>query len=77
MLAGMGALALSAVFAAPVLADEHARLEGFQEVPVVSTTGEGRCNTKFRNNARGLSLEVELSYKNLEGNVLQAHIHLA
>jgi hypothetical protein len=65
------------MFTAPALADPQTRLQGFEEVPVVSTTGIGRCATRIREDARGPRIEVELSYEDLEGNVQQAHIHLA
>jgi len=79
MLAVVGAIALSAVFAAPAKAEPlQAELEGFQEVPVVSTTGKGQCRARIRENTRfGPLVEVELSYENLEASVQQAHIHMA
>jgi hypothetical protein len=73
----LGAISLVPMFYAPALADPRANLEGFEEVPIVSTTGEGRCNTRIREKAIGSTIEVELSYENLAGNVQQAHIHLA
>ena len=52
----------------------HARLGGFQEVPVVSTNGSG----EFRGKIDGQTGEVdyEFSYSEMQGTVLQAHIHL-
>ena len=44
--AKFGALALLPLFSAPTLADQRVPLEGFQEVPVVSTTGGGECRLK-------------------------------
>jgi hypothetical protein len=64
------------MFHTPALADPRASLEGFEEVPVVSTSGKGQCRTRIRSHGTGPRLEVELNYENLEGNVLQAHIHL-
>jgi len=44
MLASVGVVALSLIFQTPVQAQKReANLEGFQEVPVISTTGEGEC----------------------------------
>lgn len=52
-----------------------ARLSGFQEVPAVSTTGEGEFRAKL--NEEGNTLAYELSYSNLTGaTVSAAHIHL-
>lgn len=49
-----------------------ARLNGFAEVPALSTTGSGELNVHTSPEA----LNYTLSYEALEGNVLQAHIHL-
>jgi hypothetical protein len=46
-------------------------LEGFQEVPAVSTEAEG----KFKAKVRGDEIRYELRYEDLEGPVTQAHIH--
>jgi len=73
----LGALSLMPIFSAPALADPRARMKGFEEVPVVLTSGKGVCDTKIRNTEFGPTIEVALSYENLEGNVLQAHIHVA
>ena len=71
--------ALLLAFPYPALSDDdrgtiRANLSGFQEVPVVSTTGEGR----FR--AEAVSPELlnwELTYEAMEGTVTQAHVHIA
>jgi len=52
----------------------HARLEGFQEVPAVSTSGEGTFRVKI---SKSGSIEYELEYSGIEGNIAQAHIHFA
>jgi hypothetical protein len=53
----------------------HARLNGFEEVPAVSTTGGGEFRGKISKD--GSSFDYELSYADLEGNsTLFAHIHL-
>lgn len=69
---------LVAVGAASLSAQNHrrvikTRLTGFQEVPAISSTGRG----EFRARLDDDSIEFELSYSNLEGDVQQAHIHLA
>ena len=51
----------------------RARLQGFQEVPAVSSTGRG--DFRARINRDETQVDWELSYAALEGNVLQAHIH--
>lgn len=60
----------------PTTADAEtrdARLSGFQEVPAASTTGQGHFRARIAPDES--SIEYELSYEALEGNVLQAHIH--
>jgi hypothetical protein len=69
----VGAVSLLAMLSAPALADTHkAHLEGFQEVPALSTTGEGECRVKIKDET---TIEVELSYSDLSADVTQAHIH--
>jgi hypothetical protein len=46
-------------------------LEGFQEVPAVSTEADG----KFKAKVHGDEIRWELRYEDLEGDVTQAHIH--
>ena len=72
----------AAVFAAvltltePVTAQEifGARLRGFEEVPSVSTAGQGFLFAAL--NAAGTALDFQLFYLALQGNVTQAHIHV-
>ena len=52
----------------------RARLSGFQEVPVVSTTGSGEF--KARINKQTGEIEYEFSSTDMQGTVTQAHIHL-
>jgi hypothetical protein len=52
-----------------------ARLRGFNEVPAVSTVANGRFNATVSED--GTSVSWELRYDDLEGDVQQAHIHLA
>lgn len=52
----------------------NARLEGFQEVPALSTAGHGLFRGTLSND--GEELTYQLSYADLEGDVLQAHLHL-
>ena len=77
--------AVVAAFVAPVLlavpsADAassrsiNVKLEGEQEVPVISTGAEGRFRARLSRD--GSEIEYELSYDGLEGNVTQAHLHL-
>ena len=47
-------------------------LIGYEEVPSVSTTGNGQFAARIRNN----EIEWSLSYGNLEGAVQQSHIHI-
>ena len=62
------------------MADEtlRAKLKGFEEVPAISTTGNGRFRGEISDD--GTSITYKLSYSGLEGvgagKVLFAHIHL-
>jgi hypothetical protein len=50
------------------------RLTGFQETPVpVSTTGSGKFDASF--SRLGEKIQYRLSYRDLEGDVTQSHIH--
>ena len=50
-------------------------LGGYEETPsAVSTTGNGTFNARISNDES--RIDWELSYNDLEGAVLQAHIHL-
>ena len=51
------------------------RLNPFQEVPSVSSVARGEF--RLRISRDGQSMDYELSYSGLEGNVTQAHIHFA
>jgi hypothetical protein len=50
------------------------RLQGFQEVPAVSTGASGTFHAKI--GRFGDEIRYELSYRDLEGAVTQAHIHV-
>jgi len=52
----------------------RAPLSGFDEVPAVSTTGDGEFHARLDTTSGEIAFE--LSYDALEGNVLQAHIHI-
>ena len=70
----VGIVALLAA-ASAVQADQtvKARLNGFNEVPAVSTTGSG----EFRATIHEDSVDWELTYRDLEGTITAAsHIHL-
>jgi len=86
----IGAMVLSALLSAPALVhsdgddegdnagDPHSVrtvLKGFQEVPAVSSSCEGSFRARISDDHS--QIEFELNYKNLEGNVQQAHIHFA
>jgi CHRD domain len=79
---GMGLVVLGALMTligAPgeVTADEtiRAKLQGFSEVPAVSTTGNGELRGKISDDET--SIAYELTFDGIEGRILQAHIHLA
>jgi hypothetical protein len=49
-------------------------LNGYEEVPSISTPGSGELQARISNDEREIS--YALSYSNLESTVTQAHIHL-
>jgi hypothetical protein len=63
-------------FAANAQADEkvHGRLHGLQEVPVVSTPGSGEFEAVVNSDG---SIDWTLTYRDMQADVLQAHIHVA
>ena len=65
-------------FAAAATAGDQKRdfstdMNGFEEVPSVSTTGGGQVDAEV--NRAGDQIRYSLHYRNLEGDVLQSHIH--
>jgi hypothetical protein len=69
--------ALATLGTSAIASDDNrieAKLRGFQEVPTISTVAQGR----FRATVDSVSntLQYELSYEGLEGDVRMAHIHL-
>jgi len=77
--AGAVLLGIAAFAAFPALADDGGNrfggnLVGYQEVPTLSTTGNGRFDARI--DARSSEVHWQLSYADLESDVLQAHIHL-
>lgn len=65
--------------AAPVFAQGGGtiatRLRSFEEVPSIASPGSGRFEATVSED--GESVAYELTYANLEGQVTQAHIHIA
>ena len=51
--------------------DVREHLKGYEEVPAVSSTGSG----EFRARINDSKIEYRLTYRGLEGDVTQAHIH--
>ena len=51
------------------------RLRSFEEVPATSTPGGGSFSATIADD--DTSMEYDLSYFNIEGNVTQAHLHFA
>ena len=71
------AAAVTCAFVPTSFADSNhirANLSGFQEVPVVSTTGTGRFRAEI---ISPTEVKWELTYEGLEATVTQAHIHIA
>ncbi len=67
------ALVVGAAVAMAVRTNADARLSGYEEVPAISTTGDGRFSAEIG----GGRVRYTLRYDDLEGgDVLFAHIHL-
>ncbi len=66
-----GAFALAQGFGNPFVGMLH----GYEEVPAVSTTGNGSFKAEF--NPYGTEINWELTYLTLEGQITQSHIHFA
>jgi hypothetical protein len=63
-----------AVAAVPAAAQTmHSRLDGYREVPAVSTAASGEFSAKIDQNAG--SIYWELTYDGMQGTVVQSHIH--
>jgi hypothetical protein len=74
----VGAVAAVGVVGAVALAqgggDFKGRLTGYQEVPALSTSGQGKFRASIREG--GSEIRYRLSYSGLEADPQQAHIHL-
>jgi hypothetical protein len=75
---GVAVLGAAATTAAAVAGDGdnfRTELDGFQEVPAVMTTGEGKFKARISESAD--EIQYQLRYSGLEGGeVRQAHIHV-
>jgi CHRD domain len=67
----LAAIAASAAVAHNDNGKGKARLDGWQETPSISTTGEG----SFRARVRSDGIHYTLRYEDLESNAAVAHIH--
>jgi hypothetical protein len=78
----MLAASLAVVLATPsVIAQEgsqaqslKADLKGLEEVPLVSTPGRGEFRARVTDD--GSAIEYEISYRDLQADITQSHIHL-
>ena len=52
-----------------------ADLDGYQEVPSLSSTGSGEFEARIDDDAQ--TIEYKLTFENLEGNITVSHIHFA
>jgi hypothetical protein len=71
------ALVAGLIVAGPAAADEtvRIRLQGFNEVPAVSSEASGVFRARISRDRS--HIDYDLSYEDLEGEVTQAHIHFA
>ena len=72
-------LGVAGFIAAAAVAGNHGRdfktgLTGYEEVPAVSTTAGAEARVEVSRD--GTELRYKVRYRNLEGEVTQAHIHL-
>jgi hypothetical protein len=67
------ALLLTASAATAQGGSASVRLRAFEEVPAISSAGAGRFDAVIAED--GQSMDYTLSYRNLKGNVTQAHLH--
>ncbi len=70
----LGVISLAAASVASAQHRFGGNLAGFQEVPVISTAGNGRFDAVI--NRAETEISYELSYSDMEGTVQQAHIHI-
>jgi hypothetical protein len=67
-------IAAGAVVVSQNTKEIKALLTGYEEVPVVSTTGSAELRARISNDDS--QIDYELIYADLEGTVTQAHIHI-
>jgi len=79
---GVKVLTLVALFTALALpawaqgrGNKTTQLQGFEEVPAISTPATGRFTARI--NQEENTIAYELSYSGLQGSITQAHIHFA
>lgn len=66
-------LTISALLAQNVRGVATAHLRSYEEVPALSTPGSGEFVATI--NAAGTEMNYQLHYSNLQGQVLQSHLH--
>jgi hypothetical protein len=70
-------LAVAAPTGALAQASFEAELNGYEEVPSVSTQGTGRFTAQVQGSGQDTRIEFELTYSGLTGAATAAHIHFA
>jgi CHRD domain-containing protein len=71
---GVLAISLLTLAVAAVAGEVKTHLSGYEETPLtISSTGSGEFKAKI--NHDGTALDYELTYRDLESTVTQAHIH--
>ena len=53
----------------------HAQLDGYEEVPPISTTGRGTFDAQVVSTTKGQVIRYTLTYSGLEADATAAHIH--
>ena len=70
---GVAGFTAAATIAGDSKRDFKTDMLGYEEVPAVSTTGNGQVNVEVASD--GQSLKFTLRYRAMEGTVTQSHIH--
>lgn len=71
------AAALLAMPVAAMAQEIHAKCDGYQVVSSQSTRGSAIFRAKVDRDSKGPKITFELTYKDLEGDIIQSHIHFS
>src|ERR1041385_2550653 len=75
LLAAGTVVAVAAMPLAPAVQEIHAHCDGYQVVSSQSTNGSATFHARVDNVNK--TIEYELNYKDLSGDIIQSHIHFS